>query len=484
MPSKPDSSRSNAPSRAFTVAAAVSAAVFSTATLAAPWDFGAIIDVGLIHSDNIRLNADGEENGDTAGLLRPTFSLTTESDRLTADLRYRPEAFFYFDNSDANTVFHTLDSTLTTAFVRDALFLDLNAVNYQTVVLPEERVPTSNLPITGNRADSMVLEARPYWQQNLGFANVLADISYRDTSYSVDEPLLNGFIRDNQVKSGRFNLNNHELQEGLAWGIDYNYRRVEYDDAVPWDYQQASANLGYWINGTLRIFGSGGKESSFQNFFDPALEDSFWEGGIQYRPNTRLDFEIAVGDRSFGESYRANITYQLRRGQTSLTYTEAPSTRADVGGGRRPLVFTDILDNFLDRPEATDNFVRRRGQWMTTMQLNKSNWSLRLYSEERDLRTTEDGDPLDSERHYGGAFRWDWELGSRSTLGIEADAAKRDTGVAEGNLRRFAANYTYTFSEKLSVVASLRRTEEDGVGGAGRDYVENQAQLNFRFTLQ
>lgn len=447
--------------------------------LGAPWEFGTIVDLGVLYTDNLRLESEGLEESEFVYTIAPTFSLSTESDRLTADLRYRPEAYFFDTAPESDSVFHVLDASVTGALIRDALFVAASATNFQSIVTPDGRIPTSNLPISGNRLDSMVLEVRPYWQQNLGFADILAEVAYTATRYDELESTQDTFLQNNSEWRGRFDLNNHSRQQGFAWGMDYLYRRTEYDESIPFDYQRASANLGYWINGTLRVFASGGVESAFDNFFESNLDDEFWEAGFQYSPNQRLDLEIAVGERGYGESYRANMTYELRRGQTALTYTEQPSTRGDSAANRRPITDTDNLDDFLNRPGRSDRFIRKRGEWMTTIELAKSDISLRLFFEERTQRTSATGEVLQDEENSGGAFRWNWRFGAKSTLGFLADYSRRQTSVRDGTLTRLSIDYSYQISERLSIVALAQRSDDDS-RNSDDDYVENQYRLTLR----
>ncbi len=455
---------------------------------AAQWEFGVSADLSVIYTDNLRLEAEGEEDSDTVFLISPTFSLSTEGeDGLQADIRYRPEAYFYSEESDADEVFDIVDAQATVPFVRDALFLYVSAVNFQSITSPDVAFPTSNLPITGTRIDSTVYEVRPYWEQDLGEVNVLAEVSYVASEFDDASVVFSDFNRDNTVRTGIFSMNNYGDQSGLTWGFDYTYFRVEYDQADPWDYQQAKVDLGFWLNGTTRLFAAGGLESSYENFFDPSLEDELWEFGFQYAPNSRLNFEVAAGERSFGSSIRGNVSYRLRRGTTTLSYSEAPTSRADIAGERRPVVSADNLDAILDRPGSADRFVQRRGEWQTDIELAKSEFSLRIFFEARDQRTTDTGQALGDERLFGLAGRWTWRLGAKSTLGVAGDFARRKenlsvgVGDAESDLSRASIDYTYSLSPRLSLIAMIQRSEEDDVlGGSMRNYVENQYHLTLR----
>ena len=152
----------------------------------APWDFGVNVDLGVIHSDNIFLAADGLEESETVYTIAPEFFLTTDSERIDANIRYRPEAYFYNQYSDADSVYHVVDAIMTNALVRDRLFLYLSASNFQSINFPEFEFPTSNVPISNNRIDSTTFEARPYWKQSFANADLLLELAYIDATYDDD----------------------------------------------------------------------------------------------------------------------------------------------------------------------------------------------------------------------------------------------------------------------------------------------------------
>lgn len=449
----------------------------ATRTAAAPWEYGAIIDIGGIYTDNVFLDPDGLEESDKILTIAPEFYLTTDGDRTRADLRYRPEAYYYSENSDADTVYHVVDANLTQALVRDKLFVYLSATNSQSIVVPEGRLPTSNVPISGNRIDSTVLEARPYLEQRIGAADLLLEASYIDTSY--DDPL----IQDNESKSARFSLTNVDRQEGIAWGLSYSYLELEYELSPGWEFQRASLDLGYWVNGTTRLFAVGGAETPIEDIRESNLDDEFWEAGLQYRPNERLDLELAAGERSYGRSFRLDLNYQLRRGFTALTYAETPMSRGALPLGYRPINDTDDLDTIFDRPGRSDRFLRRRAEWSTSLELPKSQFSLRIFAERREERTTFDGLPLEDEEYTGGAIRWNWDVGARTSIGLGGDYSTRESASLDNELTRLLVDLSYRFSQRTSLRASYMRSEQDGSQPSGFDYTEQQYRLYFRIEL-
>ena len=118
----------------------------------APWDFGVDVDLGVIFTDNIFLAQDGLEESETVYMIAPEFYLTSEGDRIDADIRYRPEAYFYRSNSDADTVFHVVDAAMTGTLVNEKLFLFLSASNFQSIITSVAQFPTTNLPLSSEQS--------------------------------------------------------------------------------------------------------------------------------------------------------------------------------------------------------------------------------------------------------------------------------------------------------------------------------------------
>lgn len=454
----------------------IAAVVFfsGNAAWAEPWDFGVNIDWGVIFTDNIFLENDGIEESETVYTVRPEFYLTTDGDRIDADIRYRPEAYFYQTNDDADGVFNVLDATMTAALVRNRLFLLLDASNYQSVISPAIGFPTSNIPISQNRVDSRVLEARPYWEQQLGSADLLVEVAYVDVTYD-DE-----FIQDNVLKLGRFELDNIRRQQGISWGLSYEFTRSEYEISLPWEYQVAEASLGYWLTGTTRIFVSGGVETDIENLEESNLDQDFWEAGFQYA-SRRMNLEMAAGERFYGTSYRVEFDYQLRRGTTTLEYTETPTSGSELPLGSRPITDdTDDLDGILDRPGRGDRFLRKRFDWTTSINLSRSTFTLRLFGEARDERRSGLGVQLPDENFAGIAVRWSWDVGSNSTVGLGGDLARREEEIVDDDLRRYYIDLTYRFNQRVSFRTEFIHSSQEGRTIDEFDYDENQLRLLLR----
>src|SRR5690606_17009289 len=178
---------------------------------------------------------------------------------------------------------------------------------------------------------------------------------------------------------------------------------------IPWEFRQASLELGTWIGEGLRVFATGGKESPWERPFDPDLEDNFWEAGFAKQAGERFSAEVAMGERTFGSSRRASLTMALPRGQTQLSYIQQPATL-----GRDPvsaLLLAAGLNDFLSTPGRLERYVSNRLQWLLTYELSRSNVTFRVYDEEREERFRLDGLPLSDESQSGASISAGWEVG-------------------------------------------------------------------------
>ena len=459
---------------AFHAASLIALAVWPQSVLLAEVDFSLDLDVGVIHSDNIVLAADGEEQDETVYSIVPEFRLTSDNSRLQADIRYRPQAYYYQEIENADSIFHTVDASVFATLIREHLFLELSASNFEAIVTPQASVPSGNLPISGNRTETRVLGATPSFQQRIGSADLIIQGSYFDVEYEESA------FQSSEEIQGYFQLGNVQRQQGLAWQTSYIHRRTEYDLSPPWEFQRAALNLGAWINESTRLFAVGGAETAFDNLFESNLDSDFWEAGFQYTPNARFNLELAFGDRSYGSSARGNMSYELKRGDIQFNYSEGPANRGEILNDRRPLETFDGLDGALDRPGAADRFVRKRGDLRVTIELAKSDINFRLYSERRENRTSPDGTGLGDEHMSGGGLRWSWRMGSRTTLGAGADIVERTYGSEDDELFRTLTDLEYQVSRRFSIRVEVARFDQSGSELEDYDYTENQYRLFLR----
>lgn len=450
-----------------------------TATIGA--DIGAGIRVGASHSDNVLLGPSSDELDDVIYQASPWLSFVHESPQLDANAEY---AFDWYRYSDLSTTsnYHRGELRLTGRAWEDALSAQLGARRSQTLSDPEDVIPLGNLPFSGNLIDQDEWWFNPRLTRSLGKV-VTLDADYRYSKIQFDDSL----TQDNTNHSGNFSLENYNAGQGLSWALRYNWRRSEYEVSRSWENQKATAELGFWVNAKTRVFGAGGKESSWDDPFDPAMDDSFWEAGFAYSPSDKLSAEFAAGERSFGSSWRGRLDYTFRRGSTSLSYDESPTTTAfDRSGGIRNFLDDAYLDDFLNRPGTAERYISKRLNWNLNLEFRRTGFTLSAFNEERGDRFTADGTPVDDQSQTGVRANFTWQAGVRTQFAVSGSLVDQETGV--GNKSDFASvgldiNYRLGTRSDLSLGYSYSEQDPSGINSTSREYVANVVSLFFTYSM-
>jgi uncharacterized protein (PEP-CTERM system associated) len=257
----------------------------------------------------------------------------------------------------------------------------------------------------------------------------------------------------------------------------------------PREFQQAGAELGYWVYQKTRVFGAIGKESSWDNPFDPSMEDPFWEAGFAHQAGDNLAVEFAVGERSFGSSWRGNLDYKLRRGNMSLSYSESPTTPDFRGLAQAQQAQSALnpadLDDFLSQPGSADRYISSRFEWTLDLEFRRTGIDLRVFDEDRSDRFGADGLLLDGQSQSGAAVSLSWQAGVRTDFEISASIVNRETGFgARSKYSSAGLNLNYRLGNRSDVSLAYAHHEEQPRGQSltGPDYVANVVSLLFTFT--
>lgn len=444
-------------------------------------DVGGGIRIGASHSDNVFLATTPNEIDDIIYQASPYLTILHTSPGFDANFDYTFDWYRYSD-LDSTTRFHRGEATVVGRAWQDSLQTTLGARRSQTLSDPEDVIPSGRLPLSGNLVDEDEYWFNPQFMQSLGSSVTLAT-NYLYSIVEFDDPL----VQDQHNQMAMLSVENYSAGQGLTWALRYNWRRTEYDLSTPWENQRAGAELGFWVNQRTRIFAGGGKESVWNNPFDPSMDDSYWEAGFAHTAGDTLSIEIAVGERSFGTSLRGTIDYRFRRGSTSVRYVEAPTTTGFNDPARsRSVIQSDDLDGFLDRPGSAERFLSERLEWNLDLQFRRTALTLVVFDESRDGRVTADGLTLADQSETGVRASLSWQAGSRTTF--VASGALFDQEISSANKSRLSSaglrvNYTLGARSSLSLGYSYDEQEPRGQVGLGRNYVANVVSLFFTLTL-
>jgi len=450
-------------------------------------ELGGGATVGAYRTDNVFLDTAPNEIDDIAYRVSPWIDFSHESPGLDARLNYRYDWYRYAD-LDTEQSYHSGRAQLTGKAWQDSLTLVLGASRRQVLSDPNDVIPGGRLPFSGNLTDRDEYWISPRLQRRLGAAASL-DMSYR---LSVGE-YGDSVVQNDKSQDASFRLDNYSAGQGLTWALRYNWRRTEYDISPPWEHQRATAELGFWINSSLRLFAAGGKESAWDRPLDPSLADPFWEAGFAYIAGENLSAEFAAGERSFGPSWRGNLQYQFRRGSTSLSYSESPTTIGFSRSNRVPEfeepenpIDPDNLDDFLNQPGSAERYISQRLQWNFDLDFRRTHFTFSLFDEDRTGRIRAGGAPLPDQKQTGMRANFSWQAGARTEFSASGSLVDRES--SDTNKSRFvggglSVNYEIGAYSSLGLAYNYSEQQPRGEFSTSRDYVANVISLLFTITM-
>jgi hypothetical protein len=112
--------------------------------------------------------------------------------------------------------------------------------------------------------------------------------------------------------------------------VFYLSDRTEYENFLPYRYDQAGVDLGYAINSDLRLVGEYGLETDLtETATDGGLDSSYWMAGVVWEPDERNTLEARVGERFWGNSYFFNFRHRARYLELTARYSETPTTNTN-----------------------------------------------------------------------------------------------------------------------------------------------------------
>jgi hypothetical protein len=231
------------------------------------------------------------------------------------------------------------------------------------------------------------------------------------------------------------------------------------------------------------VFGSGGKESPWDATNDPSLEDSFWEGGLAFDAGEKLSAEFAIGERSFGSSWRGEVDYTFRRGNVRLSYSEDPTTvgydREALPGATVGIGSSGDPDDFLTLPGRIESFIAERLDFRYELQLRRTSFNFVVFDENRVNRFDANRVALTDQEQSGVSASVAWQLGVRTELVAAGSAVNRkDSVTADSDFRRatLTANYMLGQKTRLSFAYDYSEQQPKTFSSDG-DFVVNTVSL-------
>jgi hypothetical protein len=449
-------------------------------------EFEPSIAVGVIRTDNVTLVPVNPESADVL-LLQPGFTYTQDSSKLTADVAYRLDAYHYQER-DQDELHNLLDADVSFGMVPDRFFLDFGGSRSQAIVDPEGRIPFDNLALTRNRVDRDDVYVGSSFQVPVG-DNVLVNGDLRRTWVAYADPLplpTVGGLDDYESDEAGVSVDNYRKGVGVSWAARYVYEHVDYSvpGASSYWYQQAYAELGYWVSSATRLFLVGGLESPWDTPLEASLTEPFWEVGIAREAGERFRAEFALGERSFGPSWSGEVDFDFARGSTAFSYSDTPTTSANDRYSRGGLLDPEEPNDYLSRAGSAERYISKRLQWSLDLEWTHYDFAVALFDEQREDRTRVNGAPLANELQSGADLSAAWKPGVRTRLylrGVRVDREFADGD--ESDLAATTVGASYRLGEHMLLSLEVERREQEEAQTAALNYRENLVSLLFKHTF-
>lgn len=466
--------------------------------LAERWQLTPSLSLSETWTDNLELAPDSREESAFVTTVAPGVSLSGGGARLQGDLAYGLSAVFEHTDEGSDELFHNLNGRADAELVQDHLFVDVSATASQNISDLRDAAGVGVTSGNDNLTQNYGVTAAPRLTHRLGRVARATWIYEHERVWFEDEQ------SDQRVHRAQARIESGSLFQRLRWALNGSYEDVaELDGSAGSDggadgtLSSGSLTLGYALTPRFEINATGGYEDNDIGEVDPQSElaedreGSFWDVGIRWRPNRRLNLELGGGERFFGRSLRAALSYQRRvvslqaefseslQNNTSVVFLPegsvpvfAPDCPAGVEGctpaGEVQLFRQDTVDGFFvaRRLSSSVSFNFRRHSLVLT--------GFRLVREAQRIG--------DDERQVGGSLNWRWALGSRTSFGLggrysreqfEVDERQDDFWFAEATLSR-------QLGRSLAVEGSYRHQRQES-DDAGAEFTENAVVLSASF---
>lgn len=313
---------------------------------AAEWqnEFG--IAVGGYYSDNICLDSAGEQSGGAA-TVTPDVTINGHGKRanlsLLAALEYDSMADSNVDCqggqggqfSNRQALIPSLRFAGDLKLIEQWLTLDSDAFIGRNPIDPFAPGGVDSLNNRDNTNITYQYGAGATLQRRLLDNTDLRLRYHYDEQYN--EASLVGDSNENRVE---FDLGTDPASSRISTGIGGRYSKVEFaenevgpafDNTLSSAYIKAALRL----NSSWQINGLMGEEWNEMTSADDDIDGSYWDAGLRWTPNSRVDIGIGTGERFFGTTPRLDARYHHKRTEITASYARTltfPRNLRSAGG--------------------------------------------------------------------------------------------------------------------------------------------------------
>lgn len=425
--------------------------------LAAEWEKEAGVSVGTEFSDNLCLSND-DKSARTFATVTPDIRVRGRGSRATLDLigSLKYSTLGGRDSTCSNNGQRSIYGNRETWRPNLRYRGEFDLINNWLTLESDASARTTNIdPFAPGNTDSFdgLDNVNVTYQYGAGAriqrrvldnAAMLLRYNYNEQHNAVR------ILGDSSESLGEFTLSTERANNRLTLGISGRYSKVLYDGTTlvsAFDNTLSSSEA----RASLRLSPSwqtnvmvGEEWNEFTNV-QPDIDGSYWDVGLRWSPNDRVEVNVGTGERFFGITPRMSIRYRHKRSELSADYNRSLTLPRDLrsASGRYDFPFdTDFINGENSSPSQFPS-VPSTTDGETTFIGNTP-----VINERLNLR-----------------YRYSTR---RNTVSITASNSrqKRLEDLNEATFSRLALALSRTLSSTLSVNMNLALSEREGRGGS------------------
>jgi len=467
----------------------------STTAFAAEWRFEPKFGVSERYTDNIALQASGQQASFVTEVI-PGFSLLRRSAGMDLSVDYGLHGTLYSHDPGQNTKSNQLASQLYARVLGENLVISSSATINQHNINEVGKVGVGSYNLTNNRTEIRSFTIGPSWQNRFG----------EYAQFNIKGQVRTSESDNNATFSTSHNTNLLvKLTSGTEfnktpWGISYRLQRDDSTSKVR--ISSLVANAGYQIAPKTRLVASVGQDENDQSSagFDK-IKGNNWSLGLTWNPSQRSRFEASAGRRYGNTSYALNLTNRSAKTFWTLRYAENVTDSVSqlsaqaaydtyrcnlstvrVPAGSAPPDSSCVLDTYASLVPAssiTNGFyVEKAWSGALSLLLNEHTFTATLNqgrSEELTLGTN-------GSRYTLGGI-WDLRLSPRMLSTVNFSTTQVTSSVASSDNWTMSWALTRRLSNKATGTIEVHHFEGNNSDSGTEVYKENSASawLNMSF---
>lgn len=281
------------------------------------------ISLNEIYSDNVNLTNRAFRETELITEIVPMISLSGEFDRKIVEVQYMLEGIHYNNNSRQDKLYQRGSAHYDQPLFKRKGHFYADGVLTQQVLFPQEQAFNTILN-SESQSNVGTFQLGPDLNFNIGRKlNGQTRFRYGQTHYfSEDINHAKDFDASGSISSGSvFTFFQATLQAA--------FRQTTQTNEL--DLQTSSLNsfFQYQLLRRLQLlFQLGYENTTNQQGRSNSIEGVTWYGGFRYAPTRRTQISFQKGERSFGESMIASLTWFRKRHNINISYDEDITTFA------------------------------------------------------------------------------------------------------------------------------------------------------------